>query len=189
MSRSFILFAAAAICAAGLSAQESVPKFTVQVGGGFTQGVGHSGKDLDAGWVMGGGAGYNFNSHVSGMINLYTQVMGTPMTVPGYLSVSGGHMTVFSATFDPVIHLSPGHHADFYATGGIGMFRRSFSPAFTQLLRSDFSIIKPGYDAGLGIAFGAPWNGKIYAEARYEHVFDNNRFFTNFIPVTFGFRW
>jgi hypothetical protein len=69
------------------------------------------------------------------------------------------------------------------------MFRRSFSPAFTQLLRSDYSVIKPGYDVGVGLAFGAPWHGKVFAEARYAHVFDNNRFFTNYIPVTFGFRW
>ncbi len=187
--RSFFLIGIAAVCAVSLSAQETVSKFTMQVGAGFTTGVGHSGRDLDLGWHISGGAGMNFNSHVSAVVNLSEQIMGTPVTVPGNLSVGGGHMQVFSATLDPVVHLGRGAHADFYATGGAGMFRRTFSPAFTQLLRSDYSVIKPGYDAGLGLSFGSPWHGKLYAEARYVHIFDNNRFFTNYIPVTFGFRW
>ncbi|HVY91144.1 MAG TPA: outer membrane beta-barrel protein [Bryobacteraceae bacterium] len=189
MLRSFFVIGIAAVCAAGLSAQEGVSKFTMQVGAGFTTPVGHSGKDLDLGWNMSGGAGVNFNSHVSALINLSEQFMGTSTNVPGFLSVSGGRMSVLSATLDPVYHLGRGTHADFYVTGGGGMFRRSFAPAYTQMLRSNYSVIKPGFDAGLGLAFGAPWHGKLYAEARYEHVFDNNRFFTNFIPVTFGFRW
>jgi hypothetical protein len=187
--RSFFVIGIAAICAASLNAQEGVSKFTMQMGAGFTTGAGHSGKDLDVGWNISGGAGMNFNEHVGALINISDQVMGTPVSVPGYLSVAGGHMEVFSATVDPVIHLGRGAHADFYVTGGGGMFRRSFSPAFTQLLRSDYSVIKPGYDVGVGLAFGAPVHGKVFAEARYVHVFDNNRFFTNYIPVTFGFRW
>ncbi|HVV46542.1 MAG TPA: hypothetical protein VHC72_15120, partial [Bryobacteraceae bacterium] len=123
-------------------------KFTMQIGAGFTSPVGHSGKDLNLGWNMSGGAGINFNEHVSALVNISDQIMGTSVSVPGYLSVAGGRMQVFSATLDPVIHLGRGAHADFYVTGGGGMFRRSFSPAYTQLLRSDYSVIKPGYDAG-----------------------------------------
>ncbi|HVW08522.1 MAG TPA: outer membrane beta-barrel protein [Bryobacteraceae bacterium] len=189
MFRSFFTIGIAVVCAAGLSAQEGVSKFTMQIGAGFSQGVGHSGKDLDLGWNIGGGAGVNFNRHVGVLVDVSQQVMGTPVGLTGNLSVAGGQMRVFSATLDPVYHLGRGAHADFYATGGGGMFRRSFAPAYTQLLRSDYSVIKPGFDAGLGLAFGAPWHGKFFAEARYEHVFDNNRFFTNYIPVTFGLRW
>src|SRR6185312_2719623 len=124
--RSIFMIGIAAVCAVSLSAQEGVSKFTMQIGAGFTTGVGHSGKDLDLGWNMSGGAGVNFNEHVSAMVNISEQLMGTPVSVPGNLSVAGGRMQVFSATLDPVLHLCRGMHADFYVTGGGGMFRRSF---------------------------------------------------------------
>ena len=44
-------------------------------------------------------------------------------------------------------------------------------------------------DVGVGIAFGTKWNGKFFAEARYNHIFDNNHYYTNYLPVTFGYRW
>lgn len=189
MKRPIYLLASMLVAAASLCAQEGVSPISVQVGMGFTKGVGHAGDDLNTGWNMGGGVGYNFNSHIGAMLNIRTQLLGTSVTVPGNLSVSGGHMMVFSSTFDPVFHLNQGGHVDVYITGGGGMYRRSFSPAQTFALRSDYSVIKPGWDAGVGFAVGTPWRGKLFAEARYEHIFDNNNFFTNLVPVTFGFRW
>jgi hypothetical protein len=56
---------------------------------------------------------------------------------------------------------------------------------------SSYSVNKPGIDIGVGIAFGSKWHGKFFAEARYERMFMGNRFSndTEFVPVTFGFRW
>jgi hypothetical protein len=58
-----------------------------------------------------------------------------------------------------------------------------------QILAS-YSVNKPGIDAGMGIAFGSKWHGKFFAEARYNRIF-MGRFGgdTEYVPVTFGFRW
>ena len=41
----------------------------------------------------------------------------------------------------------------------------------------------------MGLALGTKWHGKIFAEARYVHIFMNNNMRADYIPVTFGFRW
>jgi hypothetical protein len=41
----------------------------------------------------------------------------------------------------------------------------------------------------MGVAFGTKWHGKLFAEARYVHVFTNNNMRADYVPVTFGFRW
>lgn len=189
MKRSVYSLAIVIAAAASLSAQEGASPFTMQFGVGFTQGVGHTGRDLNTGYNLGVGVGHNFSNHVGAMLNFNTQIMGVSTTVPGNLSVAGGNLSIFSATLDPIVHLMPGGRMDVYVTGGGGLFRRSFSPALTFALRSDYSVIKPGFDAGMGFAVGSPWKGKFFAEARYVHIFDNNNYFTNYVPVTFGYRW
>src|SRR4051812_28296338 len=67
---------AAATFAACLGAQESVSPVAFQAGLGFTQGVGHAGRNLDIGWNTSFGAGYNFNRHVAAMVDVRTNVMG-----------------------------------------------------------------------------------------------------------------
>lgn len=62
----------------------------------------------------------------------------------------------------------------FYAVGG------------TAILSSS-SVNKPGWDAGVGIAFGSVWHGKFFAEAKYNRIAAN--YHTDYLPVTFGFRW
>jgi hypothetical protein len=58
----------------------------------------------------------------------------------------------------------------------------------TQVL-SSYSVNKPGANIGAGIAFGTKWRAKVYAEARYNHIFMSNGQRTDFVPVTFGIRW
>jgi hypothetical protein len=36
---------------------------------------------------------------------------------------------------------------------------------------------------------GTKWHGKVFAEARYVHIFMNNGTRADYVPVTFGFRW
>ncbi len=58
-----------------LNAQET-PRFSFNVGGGFTNPVGISGRFLDNGWNMRGGAGVNFSSHVGINLNAGYDSMG-----------------------------------------------------------------------------------------------------------------
>jgi len=204
---SIIVFAAAA--AATLSAQET-GHMAFQVGGGFTTGLGRTGTYLDYGWNLGAGVGYNFNQHVGALININDSEMGINSTTLTGIGVPGGNVNMFTATLDPIVHLTPAGKADIYITGGGGLFHRNqeftqpsastafgFNPFFgfyptlvpvTQIL-SSYSVNKPGIDAGAGVAFGTKWHGKIFAEARYYRMFYNTSFHTDYLPVTFGFRW
>lgn len=194
---------------AGLSAQET-SHFTFNLGAGFTEPVGATGRYLDTGWNIQGGAGYNFSSYVGALINLEYDSMGINSTTLSSLGFPGGGVNVFSASLDPIVHLNPHGHIDFYLTGGAGMYRReqNFSapsvatfvggnPFFgffpvavpTTEILSSYSVIKPGVDGGAGVAFGTKWHGKFFAEARYHRIIMGNGLHTDYVPVSFGFRW
>jgi hypothetical protein len=57
----------------------------------------------------------------------------------------------------------------------------------TQIL-SSYSVVKPGFDVGAGVALGTKWNGKFFAEARFNRMFLGSTHM-DYIPVTFGFRF
>ena len=192
-----------------LPAQE-MPRFTYDIGGGFTQPVGGAGRRLDTGWNVKGGAGLNFNRYVGTMVDLgYNRfdINGRTLSNAGF---PGGNIHVFSATLDPIVHLNPGRHVDVYVIGGGGLYRTTqeftqpsaasllgFDPFFgfynvtvptTQILAS-YSMNKPGVNLGAGFSVGTRWRAKAYAEARYNRIFTGNRRHIDYIPVSFGFRW
>ena len=204
---SYIL--AAAKAAAPLCAQEG-SHITGQVGLGFTNGLGRTGTYLDYGWNVGAGIGYNFNHWVGLQLNANDSQMGINSSTLSGIGVPGGDVNMFTATIDPIVHLTPASHADIYVTGGYGLFRRNqeftapsvattlgFYPYFgffpvnvpTTTILSSYSVIKPGIDAGIGVAFGTKWHGKLFAEAKYYRMFYNQDFHTDYLPVTFGYRW
>jgi hypothetical protein len=180
------------------------------LGGGFTQPVGSTGRHLDEGWNVQAGGGINFGPYVGAMIELGYNSFGINSATLSNIGVPGGGLHVFSATLDPVIHLTPHGHFDMYVIGGGGIYHRyqqftqpsvasvvGFDPFFgfysaavptTQILAS-YSVNKPGVNIGAGIALGTKWHGKFYAEARYNRIFMGNERHTDYIPVSFGFRW
>jgi|SRR6185312_17013451 len=201
-------------CGVGLLALTAVNaqefnKFSFDFGGGFTQGVGNTGRYLDDGWNVHGGFGINFSSYLGAKLNLGADMMDINTPTLNAIGVPGGNVRIFHATIDPVVHLMPHHRVDVYVTGGGGLFHRyqeftaptivtttAFLPFFgfypvaigaNQILAS-YSVNKPGFDVGAGIEFGGIKHGKLFAEARYDHMFLNNGH-TDFLPVTFGFRW
>ena len=197
--------------AGALSAQE-FSHITGGFGAGFTQAVGDTGKRLDTGWNIRAGAGVNFSPYFGVMLNGAYDSMGINSATLTNIGVPGGRLSVFSATLDPIVHLNPKGHVDVYVTGGAGLFHRyqeftaptvdvvtGFDPFFgfvpvglpaNQVLAS-YSVNKPGMDIGAGIAFGSKWHGKFFAEAKYMRIFmgSNRASDTEYLPVTFGFRW
>jgi hypothetical protein len=192
-----------------LNAQE-VPRFTADLGAGFTQGVGNTGRHLDDGWNIRGGVGYNFTPYLGAMLQLDYNSMGINSATLDRIGFPGGDVHVFSATIDPILHLNPRGHLDPYIIGGGGIYHRTqeftqpgtatltaFDPFFggffpvtvptTEILNS-YTVNKPGVNIGAGVALGTKFHGKIFAEARYNRIFMGN-FHTDYIPVTFGFRW
>ena len=194
-----------------MSAQE-FSRFAFNVGGGFTQGLGDTGRVTDMGWNARAGAGVNFSPHVGLMVNLGYDNLGINSSTLATFGAPGGRMSVFSATVGPIVHFNPQGNVDFYVFGNGGLFRRyqeftaptvsvvtGFDPFFgfypvgvpSNEILASYSVNKPGLDVGAGISFGRKWNGKFFAEARYARIFMGNRFSndTEFLPVTFGFRW
>jgi len=187
-----------------LSAQE-VSRFSFDLGAGFTQPVGNTGRFLNDGWNLQGGVGYNFSSHLGTMLQLDYNSMGMNGAALGTSGFPGGDIHVFSATIDPIFHLTPQSHFDVYAIGGGGLYHwnqqfstptgavsNSFAGSFPLVIPlsgNEYSVNKPGWNAGMGVAMGTKWHGKVFAEARYVHVFLNNGGRGDYVPVTFGFRW
>jgi len=204
------LFSAACfgICLLAAASAQETSHFAFTIGGGFTTPVGNTGRYTDDGWNAGGGAGVNFNSWVGALIDLNYSSFGINSATLQDVGAPGGGLHVFSATLDPIVHLTPKSHFDLYVTGGGGLYHRmqdftaptvatvtAYNPFFgfypvtvgaTQVL-SSHSTNKPGFDGGVGIAFGSVWHGKFFAEARYNRIIAN--YHTDDVPVTFGFRW
>jgi hypothetical protein len=207
--RRLIIALCCGLVAAGMLAAQEGPSFTASIGGGFTQSVGNTGRNLDTGWNIRGGAGLNFNPYVGAMLDLGYDHMGINNGTLANIGVPGGDVQIFSATIDPVVHVNPHGHFDLYLTGGGGLFHwyqeftqptvaivPAFNPFFgfysaavpTNQILSSYSVNRPGVDVGAGIAFGTRRHGKIFAEARYDHIYMAHSH-VDYIPVTFGFRW
>jgi len=196
------------IGAAGILGAQETPRFTFAAGAGFTTPVGHTSRATDVGWNVSGGAGVNIAPHVGLMLDASYNSLGVNSDRLGSLGYGGGNVNVFSVTLNPVVHVLPKGPVDLYLTGGGGYYRQSltftqpgvqngigFDPFFgfypysagVNIVVSEYSVNKPGVDAGAGLAFGSKWGGKFFAEARYHRIFLGNRH-TDFVPVTFGFR-
>jgi hypothetical protein len=194
------------MAAGGVYAQETQP-FSFAVGGGYTNSLGSSGRYLDNGWNVQAGGGFNFNSHLGAMLDFNYNSLGINSATLGNLGAPGGGVHIMSFTIDPIVHVAHYSHVDFYLIGGGGLYHRydnltapsvGFAPVITPLgffntpvvgetVLASYSINKPGFDAGAGIAFGTKWHAKVYAEARYNRMLTSTP--TDFIPVTFGVRW
>ncbi len=191
-----------------LNAQET-PRFSFNVGGGFTEPVGNTGTQLDTGWNVQAGAGYNFNPYLGAMIQFSDSRFNVNGATLNSLGFPGGNVNLSSFTLDPVIHTNPRGPVDVYFIGGGGLYHwrqeftaptveivNGFDPFFgffqegipaTEVLTS-YTVNKPGANAGVGVSLGTHWHVKVYAEARYNRVFFSNGH-ADFLPVTFGFRW
>jgi hypothetical protein len=195
---------------AGAVYGQEVPRLSFQLGAGFTEPVGGTGRNLDTGWNVGTGVGFNFSQWVGVMVQADYNQMGINSATLGSIGFPGGDVHVFSATLDPIVHLTPRGHFDLYAIGGGGFYQETqeftapttttltgFNPFFgfyqaaipTTTVLSSYTINKPGVNVGAGIAFGTKWHGKLFAEARYHRIFVNSSTRVDYVPITFGFRW
>jgi len=172
--------------------------------------VGNTGRHLDEGWNIRGAAGFNFSQYVGLMLQADYNRFGINGATLQSAGFPDGNLGIFSATLNPIVHVTPRSRFDVYLIGGGGLYRRTqeftqpglaavtgFDPFFgfyrtavptTQVL-SSYTVNKPGLNGGAGIAFGSKWHGKFFAEARYHRIFMNENEHTDYVPVSFGFRW
>jgi len=206
--RTIALASGMALCLLGFASAQENHGVAFNIGAGFTTPLGNTGRTLDEGWNVRAGVGYNFVPRFGALIDVGFDNMGVNSALLDNLGYGGGRLSVFSATFDPIVHLNPHGHVDVYLTGGGGLYHQyqnftqpavitgtgfgffGFYPYAFQgnVVVASYSVNKPGIDAGMGIEMGTRWHGKVFAEARYNRIFLGDRH-TDFIPVTFGFRW
>ncbi len=109
-----VLISCISLLAGGVLSAQEVPRFAFDLGAGFTQPVGNTGRHLDEGWNVKGGVGYNFSPYFGTMLQLDFNSFGINSATLNNIGVPGGDLHVFSATIDPIVHLSPKRHADVY---------------------------------------------------------------------------
>jgi hypothetical protein len=210
MQRFALLLCGAVLAVGSASAQQEYSKYSLDLGGGYTATAGATGNYARWGWNVKGGFDWNFSPRLGAALNVGYDSLPISSPAAFALGVPGGHVDVMHATVDPVFHLLPSvKRADFYLTAGGGYFRvyRQFSAAESGPSNAylpslgfgppvngpvpiplTYSVNKPGFDVGGGVTVGAVGRGKIFAEARWEHVFLNGGHL-DLLPVTFGFRW
>ena len=178
--RSFALASSIGILAFISASAQETPRFTFDVSGGYTTPVGNTGRQLNEGWNVAAGLGMNFSSVVGAKIDLGFSSLGINDSTLTNIGAPGGDVRVFTATFDPVIHLIPHRHLDIYVTGGGGLFHiyqeytqptvtvTNFSDPFFGLnpvafggnqILSSYTVNKPGFDVGAGVALRAVRTG------------------------------
>jgi hypothetical protein len=191
------------------SAQE-VPRYTFNVGAGFTNPVGTTGRNLDIGWNVGAGGGINFNSHLGAMLDFNFNRLGVNSNALQSVGFPDGNVRMWSLTVDPIVHLFPRRSVDVYLIGGGGLYQRTteftvpgvatgtaFNPFFgfypaavpVNVVASSSTINKPGVNAGMGFTFGRKGRMQFYGEARYHRMLTGDYLHTDMLPVTFGVRF
>ena len=194
------------LCATALNSQE-VPRVAWDFGGGFSTPVGTTGRNLNTGWNIGGGVGYNFTPYLGVLGEAKYSQFGINAATLGSLGFPGGDVSMSSFTLNPIVHLNPKGPLDVYLIGGGGLYRRNqeftapsvqavlgYNPFFgfyrygvpvTEVLTS-YSLNKPGVNIGAGLAVGVP-RGKVFFESRYHRMLLGNSH-TDIVDVTVGFR-
>jgi Outer membrane protein beta-barrel domain len=203
-----VLFSLAGLLAAGALEAQEVPRYTGNIGVGFTEPVNSAGSFLDTGWNIQAGGGINFLTNLGAMVEFNYNSFGINSATLEGLGAPGGNVNIWSFTLDPIVHLNHTGPVDVYFTGGGGIYHRldqltqpayGFAPIITpfgffnvptvgDIVLSSYSVNKPGVNVGAGITFGSIWRARFYAEARYHRMFTDGGD-TDFVPVTFGVRW
>ncbi|HEY1337842.1 MAG TPA: hypothetical protein VGF59_10055 [Bryobacteraceae bacterium] len=187
------------------------PHFTGYAGGGFSEPVKDIGSRLDMGWNVSAGAGATYHQ-VGLMVDFMFNDFPINRATLNNQQVPDGTTRVWAFTLDPVFHVRPvDSPVDAYVTGGGGIYHRTieftqpalatvpvFDPFFgiiypanivTNQVIASRSNYKGGVDVGAGVAFKiGPGGLKLFAEARYHHMFTRPTP-TTLVPVTFGIRW
>lgn len=204
---------AAALSISGFLSQTAYAQedshFTFDFHGGFTQRPGNTARHVDTGWNVGAGVGYNFNYHLGAILHFDSNTNGINGPTLTNLGYPDGRVNVWDFSIDPIVHLLPAGHTDLYVTGGGGVYHyrqeftqpaiatvTAFDPFFgfyqagipiNQVLNS-YSVVRPGFNVGAGVAVGTKWRAKIFAEAKWHRVlFPNSHY--DMIPVSFGVRF
>jgi hypothetical protein len=127
-----------------ISAQET-PPFAFNVGGGFTETLGATGRRIDPGWNFDAGAGYTFHPRPVTLQFNYNQLDVNTTTVNAL--TSRWEYRQWSLTLDPVIHEPAGTRGRQFLGGG-GLYQRGSNLRSRPLRCSPDSIRSSDFPGG-----------------------------------------
>jgi hypothetical protein len=168
-------------------------------GVGFSTPVNPLANRLDAGWNLAGGMGVT-QTYVGVTVDAMFNDFGITHAALVQARARSGSQKYWALTVDPIFHVNDRGPVDFYVSGGAGLYGRitkyrasstAIGPGFGQFdLVSSDQLYRPGVNLGVGFAFNLSdrSNIKIFAEARYHHMFTPGSA-SSFIPVTVGVRF
>jgi len=203
------------LCAAGFTQvygqTPEPPRFSFDVGGGFTKPLGHLENRLDTGWNVQAGAGINIIPWLGVMGQFMYTESGLNSTYLQSISEPGGNFRMWGFSIDPIVRFNPRGAVGFYLIGGPGIYRRTveftqptlatvtaFDPFFGYFFPVNvpadqvigrFGTTRFGMNGGGGVTVRmGNSNAKLFAEARYIKMYTRGTS-TSVLPVTFGIRW
>jgi hypothetical protein len=196
-----------------LSAQ-GLDRLSFNVGGGLSEPVLSTAKNINYGTNLQGGVGVNFSPHLGAMIETeydsFTVTKSALSTLGVPNGFPSGRVHTRSFTLQPIWHFHPKGTWDVYATGGGGFYERSqqltastvanatgYNPFFgfntpgspASEIALSYTVVKPGVDIGAGVSLKIKWRFKLYAEAKYNYAFMGSLGHMNYLPVSTGVRW
>ena len=201
-------------CVASFSlahAQTEPPRFTFDIGGGFTKPVGHLENRIDTGWNIQAGAGLNIVPWLGVMGQFMYTESGLTGSFLRSINVPDGNFRMWGFSADPIVRFNPRGKMDFYLIGGPGVYRRTVEftqpttatvTAFDPFFGYFFPVVVPanqvigssgttrfGMNGGGGVSFRlGSGHTKLFAEARFIKMYTKGTS-TSVLPVTFGVRW
>ena len=190
-------------------------KIAFEIGGGMVAPVGNTTHGYETyGWNFMLGAGWNFSQRFGILGEFGYKRNKIPGATLAKVGTTGGYISDWSLTVDPIIYQPFTQTLGMYVTGGGGFYHKT--TAFTQLVQStscyyfcysyvtpvvvsSFSSNQAGVNGGLGFywkAFGPDSNAKLYIESRYIWInspaptpTQNGEGTEGLVPLTVGLRF
>ena len=167
---------------------------TASIGVGVSTPVNPLATRLDAGWSLAGGVGLQ-NGSVGVMVDFLAAGLGINHATLVRQGAQHGTQKFWAVTLDPIVHINERGPADFYLTGGAGIYgqltkyRVPAGPASQYDLIRTENLYRPGVNGGAGFAFNlGEQRLKVFVEARYHHLFTPGAG-ASLIPITVGVRF
>jgi hypothetical protein len=172
---------------------QTLTRPTGYFGFGFSTPANPVATRLNEGWNLAGGIGVT-RGPVGVMVDAMFNDFGFTRDALLRAGAHRGSQKYWALTVDPIFHVNERGPVDFYVTGGGGLYSqitqfRAASGGGYDLISSR-TIYKPGVNGGAGFAFNLGYrsNVKVFAEARYHHMFTQGSG-ASLIPVTVGIRF
>jgi opacity protein-like surface antigen len=195
------------ILATGLSCSgQDFHKFTFEGGVGPTIPMSSARDRWNTGWNLLFGGGYNFNSHVSGLLEMQYNRFSLSDAALQNFNQPAGYIRFWGLSLSPRYDFNPEGKYDVYATGGYGFYGRTLAFTDPSLIQqycdpfygycqstgapviASYTNYRGGFNLGGGFSYALGESGlKFFTDVRYNRFLSHSN--TEFMTLTFGIRY